>query len=523
MIAIISVHRVRHQHQQHKKDTGKTGTTQTQKEATASPPRSDRTKHALGKKILERTIVKNQKARPPRCLAGLICFQQNCIVRMQRARAHSSTRWRFFFECVTVPAPGAACFFARDSLDGDGSPDEMPRSLPFELDELSLSVKQPSEEPTSASSLALVPASMPGSGRFLPTVCPDMSAKTGSIGAALVMVAAAPASVFTAALALPLPLPAFLGERLRAFFSALTALAPPFLAFPALPPLAAFPALLSALAALVFPDLALPPLALPILRGSSALGLSAPSFWTELMNPSRRPHASWSALESSATQLVDADFMSLAPGALAARPPTGPEGASVLLPRGMASGFGCIGRMNDMAASVGCELTRDMDGDGGMPTRVPELDMLRCRARGLVRGVDSARLVWKPFVMPSDVERLSDGKLAPMAKAAMPLAPGLKRGPTPFGTRLERDDSSLARKAASRSASSFADWRPRSMFSGVRSHGAKMRLPMQLLPAYFFVMRMGSQFSFSERYERSVVPAATCSRPSLKSWMTRSV
>jgi hypothetical protein len=35
----------------------------------------------------------------------------------------------------------------------------------------------------------------------------------------------------------------------------------------------------------------------------------------------------------------------------------------------------------------------------------------------------------------------------------------------------------------------------------------KVRLPMELLPVYFFVMRMGSQLSTFDKKHRNVVPS----------------
>jgi len=59
--------------------------------------------------------------------------------------------------------------------------------------------------------------------------------------------------------------------------------------------------------------------------------------------------------------------------------------------------------------------------------------------------------------------------------------------------------------------------------SGRLSHGEKTCLPMQLAPANFLVIRIGSQHSSSERYDRSVVPAATGRYPLLKHEMMHSV
>ena len=40
-------------------------------------------------------------------------------------------------------------------------------------------------------------------------------------------------------------------------------------------------------------------------------------------------------------------------------------------------------------------------------------------------------------------------------------------------------------------------------------------------PVNFFVIRIGSHWSFSDKYVRSVVPAGASRKPELKSWMTR--
>ena len=53
-------------------------------------------------------------------------------------------------------------------------------------------------------------------------------------------------------------------------------------------------------------------------------------------------------------------------------------------------------------------------------------------------------------------------------------------------------------------------------FSAVGSMRLKTRRPMARSPANFFVIRIGSQFNFSERYVRSVVPSSAGSVPSLK-------
>lgn len=46
-------------------------------------------------------------------------------------------------------------------------------------------------------------------------------------------------------------------------------------------------------------------------------------------------------------------------------------------------------------------------------------------------------------------------------------------------------------------------------FSGVRTRGTKVRLPMELFPVYFLVILMGSQFSTFDNNVRSVVPSVS--------------
>mmetsp|Transcript_10804 Transcript_10804/g.33333 ORF Transcript_10804/g.33333 Transcript_10804/m.33333 type:complete len:393 (+) Transcript_10804:178-1356(+) len=92
---------------------------------------------------------------------------------------------------------------------------------------------------------------------------------------------------------------------------------------------------------------------------------------------------------------------------------------------------------------------------------------------------------------------------------------------------LKADDAAYASDACCRcdakrrswSASSARTRRASSSSSGVCLQGVNTRLPMLASPANFFVMRMGSQWSFSLRYDRSVVPGGHASMPRSNSRM----
>lgn len=56
-------------------------------------------------------------------------------------------------------------------------------------------------------------------------------------------------------------------------------------------------------------------------------------------------------------------------------------------------------------------------------------------------------------------------------------------------------------------ASSERELSMKTTFSADRISGIKVRLPMELLPVYFFVIRIGSQLSTLDKKHRNVVPS----------------